>query len=150
VVGGGADAGPEGGGQEVGAFVGEEGGGGGVARRGEGYRNAIADLFVSVLAPIKPKSGHVDPVRERQDCFPLIFSAMTLRTAYGSGFGLSGDPETLMQELVTMAQRYLLHQSEACAAATQPDADATGPGLVWWQTAGSSGRSPPEEPLRIS
>ena len=114
MVGGGADAGPEGGGQQVGPFVGEEGGGGGgggggVARRGEGYRNAIADLFVSVLAPIKPKSGHVDPVRERQFCFPLIFSAMTLRTAYGSGFGLSGDPETLMQELVTVARRYLLH-----------------------------------------
>jgi hypothetical protein len=55
------------GGQQVGAFVGEEGGGGGggVARRGEG----IVD---------------------------------------GSGSGLSGDPETLMQELVTMAQRYLL------------------------------------------
>jgi hypothetical protein len=27
----------------------------------------------------------------------------------GSGSGLSGDPETLMQERVTMAQRYLLH-----------------------------------------
>jgi AcrR family transcriptional regulator len=72
-----------------------------VRRRGEAYRNALGELFTSVLAPL---DGHPD----RDFCFALIFSAMVVRTAYGPGFGLAGDPEVLIQDLVTMAQRYLL------------------------------------------
>lgn len=78
-----------------------------VRRRGEAYRNAISELFTAVLAPLDVNAGHDNPAREREFCFSLIFSAMVLRTAYGPSFGLTGDNEILIQELVTMAQRYL-------------------------------------------
>ena len=79
-----------------------------VRRRGEAYRNAIGALFTAVLAPIDVNAGHHNPAREREFCFSLIFSAMVLHTAYGPGFGPAGDQEFLIQELVTMAQRYLM------------------------------------------
>jgi AcrR family transcriptional regulator len=79
-----------------------------VRRRGEAYRNAIGELFTAVLAPLDVNAGHDNPAGEHEFCFSLIFSAMVLRTAYGPGFGLTGEVETLVQELVTMAQRYLL------------------------------------------
>jgi hypothetical protein len=79
-----------------------------VRRRGEAYRNAIMELFTAVLAPLDVTTQHENPIREREFCFSSIFSAMVLRTAYGPGFGPAGDAEVLTQELVTMAQRYLL------------------------------------------
>jgi AcrR family transcriptional regulator len=79
-----------------------------VRRRGEAYRNAIGELFTAVLAPLDAHASHDNPAREREFCFSLIFSAMVLRTAYGPRFGPTGGEEILIQELVTMAQRYLL------------------------------------------
>ena len=61
-----------------------------VRRRGRAYRDAISGLFVSALGP---DGG--DAVRERQFCFSLVFSAMVLRTAYGTGYGPDGDVDDL-------------------------------------------------------
>jgi len=79
-----------------------------VRRRGEAYRNALMELFTAVLAPLDVNPLRENPIREREFCFSFVFSTMVLRTAYGPGFGPAGDAELLTQELVSMAQRYLL------------------------------------------
>ncbi len=79
-----------------------------VRRRGEAHRNHLGELFTSVLDPLTVAPVHEDPAQAREFCFSLVFSAMVVRTAYGAGFGPEGDPDALSEELVTMAQRYLL------------------------------------------
>ncbi len=72
-----------------------------VRRRGEAYRAAIGRVFSSVLVP-----AGASP-REREACFAMVFATMVVRTAYGPGFDLD-EPDAMVDELVTMAQRYLL------------------------------------------
>lgn len=79
-----------------------------VRHRGEAYRQRIANLFDSVLAPVSVTSMHQDPMQAREFCFSLVFAAMVVRTAYGPGFGPEGDRGLITEELVGLAQRYLL------------------------------------------
>lgn len=78
-----------------------------VQRRGEGYRAAISERFVTAIGPLGPNDRSDQTGQEQEFCFSLIFSAMIVRTAYGPNFGLTGDIDTLTGELVTLAQRYL-------------------------------------------
>jgi AcrR family transcriptional regulator len=80
-----------------------------VLRRGEAYRTALGERFVEVVA--QPAGGGGTSPRSREAhrfCFSMVFAAMVIRTAYGPGFGPSGDSDDLVRELVTMAQRYVL------------------------------------------
>ena len=42
----------------------------------------------------------------------MLFSAMVVRVAYGPGFGPSGDTTTLVRDLVSMAQRFLIRSRQ--------------------------------------
>lgn len=80
-----------------------------VRRRGEAYSKELGELFTSALSPLGD-TFHSDSVRQRGFCFSLVFSALVVRTAYGSGFGIADDDEVLTRELSAMAQRYLIGQ----------------------------------------
>jgi AcrR family transcriptional regulator len=82
-----------------------------VRRRGESYRNRIGKLFDLALIPIALDPLHDDPAQAREFCFSLVFSAMVVRTAYGPGFDLKANTDALTDELVTVAQRYLLSRT---------------------------------------
>lgn len=79
-----------------------------VQRRGEAYRSAISSRFVAALGPLEGQVQSGRSAGEREFCFSLVFSALVVRTAYGPDFGPTGDVDALGDELVTMAQRYLL------------------------------------------
>ena len=80
-----------------------------VLRRGEGYREALGNLFTSVLAA--PSDADARSLHEHEFCFSMVFAALVIRTAYGPNYGPSGDGVGLSREMVTMAQRYLLARS---------------------------------------
>jgi AcrR family transcriptional regulator len=79
-----------------------------IQQRGEQYRNVIGDLFAAVLEPLDRTSTHADPVRAREFCFSVVFSALVVRSAYGPAFGMAGDEPKLAQELADMVATYLL------------------------------------------
>ena len=79
-----------------------------VRRRGEAYRAMLGELFTTALSPLRVSTRGGDPARERAFCFSVVFSALVVRTAYGPGFDVVGDEKVLTEELVTLAQRYLL------------------------------------------
>ena len=82
-----------------------------VLRRGEAYREALSNLFTSVLAPPAEARADARALQEHEFCFSMVFAALVIRTAYGPNFGPSGDSAQIGREMVTMAQRYLLAHS---------------------------------------
>ena len=79
-----------------------------VARRGQAYRSQIGSLFSARLAPLDDLSPLQNPERAREFCFTMVFSSLVVRSAYGPGFGYAGNEQELLDDLVLMAQRYLL------------------------------------------
>ena len=82
-----------------------------VLRRGEAYREALGNLFTSVLAARSDAGVDARSLQEHEFCFSMVFAALVIRTAYGPNYGPSGDRVGLSREMVTMAQRYLLARS---------------------------------------
>jgi AcrR family transcriptional regulator len=82
-----------------------------VLRRGEAYREALGNLFTSVLAPPGEARADARALQEHEFCFSMVFAALVIRTAYGPNYGPAGDTVGLGREIVTMAQRYLLAPS---------------------------------------
>lgn len=79
-----------------------------VNRRGARYLRDVGDQFTALLMQVADDIDHPDPEAAIRSAFVVVFSALSIRVAYGPGFATPVvDDESFTRSLITMVRRFL-------------------------------------------
>lgn len=79
-----------------------------VNRRGGRYLRELGDRFTTLLLQVTDDIDHPNPEAAIRGAFAVVFSALSIRVAYGPGFATSAeDDESFTATLTEMVRRFL-------------------------------------------